>query len=112
MQYLQAFAESGQKHRFANDFLLHFYLWKKVKEKILKKLSIFATNSAFFTINKKYFQNFEKHKNIFDNFTYNYLTNNNHLVQNHLYHVNDAVATGLASNEDISDPVRVPTYAF
>jgi len=50
---LQAFAESGQKHRFANDFLLLFYLWKKVKEKILKKLSIFATNSAFFTINIK-----------------------------------------------------------
>ena len=33
-------------------------------------------------------------------------------MPNRLYHVNDAVATGLASNEDISDPVCVPIYAF
>jgi len=40
--------------------------------------------------------------NIFDNFAYQYLVENNHLVKNRLYHINDP-ATPLTSGADIID---------
>jgi hypothetical protein len=41
----------------------------------------------------------------FDNFAYKYLVENNHLVQNCFYHINDP-ATPLTSGADIIDQLK------